>query len=100
MYYKNAISVNIEKINILIHELDNYRNINGVFFDHVEKVRIRTQIYQKIQELIINIELLSRDIKGNVEIHQQYLKDKYCDDYSMGYWEYLFILQLKELDTD
>ena len=55
------------------------------------------QLYSKLLKLFIRKETIELEFKKDIDSHIYYLKDKYNDDLSLGYWEHIFILQGKEI---
>jgi len=62
------------------------------FIENLEIKRQLTQLYLDTQDLFLQKEDILNKLVNDVDSYQYYLKYKYNDDLSLGYWEKVFSL--------
>lgn len=100
--YKKEIVANAHKIIEIITIIDNIKD-NIEIEEDFEKVLFlkqeMTSQYLLLQNLFIEKEKIIHRVKEDLESHIFLLKDRYFDNLSLGYWEYLFNIHSK-IDSD
>jgi hypothetical protein len=81
----------VENINE-IKKLTNNLSTENNFITSLEIKRQITSLYSQTQELMLQKECILNILVNDVDSYHYYLKYKYNDDLSLGYWEKIFSL--------
>ncbi len=77
-----------------IKRLKNKLSTEESFLTSLEVKRELTDLYIKTQDLLLQKEDILNKLINDVESYHFYLKYKYNDNLSLGYWEKVFSLDL------
>ena len=92
MTYKQQLSILINSIYNLIKQLNEDVKPDSNILDIIEHNRKRTILLINIQNKMIQIEILLKQVKNDFEYQFFLLKDRYNDHLSMGFWDYCYHL--------